>query len=609
LADLGQPFFLPKLYGYKMKYLFDIECFHNYYLVMFKNMTTGNISYLELHNNIDTPEHCDREKLAKLLDKPSNEIIGFNSTNYDVPMLKAYLAGFSNLKLKKLSDKIILENQQGWQVEQRFGFEKFRCSHVDLANIAAGIASLKLYGGRLKAPTLQDLPIEPGFIITQCRAKGLRTYCVNDLELTELMSTALKEQVALRRTMSKQYKIDLLSKSDAQIAEAVFKYELTKAGVDVYKPEYGSDFNFKFKVPAFINFKTDILKGILKAVKEATFKLSDKGSVLLPKSLHKRFDFDGAKYKFGIGGLHSSEKSQAITIEEDEILKEKDVTSFYPFIILNQGLYPEHLSSKFNTVYRKIVETRVAAKKSGDKAVNESLKVVINSSFGKFGSKYSALYSPSLLVQTTITGQLSLLMLIEMLTDIGVCVVSANTDGLVLKYNKNIHDDVEKVSNKWQRITNFNLEDTHYKALYSRDVNNYLAVKPDGSYKGKGIFTMNTLSKNQTGNICYMAIIEFIINGVPVENTILNHTDISDFLSIRTVAGGALYNGVLIGKAIRWYYSKNVNGFISYKKNGNKVGKTDGAKPMLKLHDTIPCDLDYQHYIKETKEILKDIGL
>ena len=47
------------------------------------------------------------------------------------------------------------------------------------------------------------------------------------------------------------------------------------------------------------------------------------------------------------------------------------------------------------------------AKRTGDKVTNEAMKIMINGSFGKFGSKWSVLYSPDLLIQTTVTGQLA----------------------------------------------------------------------------------------------------------------------------------------------------------------------------------------------------------
>ena len=113
-----------------------------------------------------------------------------------------------------------------------------------------------------------------------------------------------------------------------------------------------------------------------------------------------------------------------------------DVASYYPSIILNQGLCPANIGENFLRVYKKIVDERLKAKKEGDKVVSESLKIVINGSFGKFGSKFSALYAPEMLLQVTLTGQLALLMLIEKLENADIKVISANTDGVVSVFDR-----------------------------------------------------------------------------------------------------------------------------------------------------------------------------
>ena len=64
-----------------------------------------------------------------------------------------------------------------------------------------------------------------------------------------------------------------------------------------------------------------------------------------------------------------------------------------------------------------------------------------------------------------------------------------------------------------------------------------------------------------------------------------------------------------VGKTVRWYYATGTDGCIVYAENGNKVPKTDGAKPCLDLPAVFPADIDYQWYIDEAKSILNDIGV
>ena len=293
----------------------------------------------------------------------------------------------------------------------------------------------------------------------------------------------------------------------------------------------------------------------------------------------------------------------------DYILVDRDVTSYYPNIILNQRLYPKHIGTEFLTAYKSIVEKRVHAKRTGDKVTDASLKIVINSSFGKFGNRWSALYSPDLLIQTTVTGQLALLMLIEALEDAGIQVVSANTDGIVIYCHKRNQAALFSIIAAWEETTGFNTEETAYTALYSRDINNYVAFKPSGTYKAKGAYADAELSKTPTAQICVQAVVDHLQLDVPIETTIRSCQDTRMFVSVRSVTGGAVKGNVYLGKAVRWYYAKGETGSINYKKNGNKVAMTDGAKPLMLLPNEPPEDIDHQWYIAKAHSILADLGV
>jgi len=184
-------------------------------------------------------------------------------------------------------------------------------------------------------------------------------------------------------------------------------------------------------------FKSHQLNSVFERILNTNFTLATSGAVAMPEWLKaERIELAGVRYQMGIGGLHSVEKSQHIEKNDDYLLFELDVAAFYPNIILQQKLAPKSLGEPFLKVYESIVNRRIAAKRKGDKVADATLKIAINGSFGKLGSKYSALYSPDLLIQTTITGQLALLMLIERMEAAGISVKSANTDGIVIHCNK-----------------------------------------------------------------------------------------------------------------------------------------------------------------------------
>lgn len=143
----------------------------------------------------------------------------------------------------------------------------------------------------------------------------------------------------------------------------------------------------------------------------------------------------------------------------------------------------------------------------------------------------------------------------------------------------------------------------------SRDVNNYIAIKTDGDIKVKGAYATGDLKKNPVNTVCVDAVKDYLTKGIPIEQTIRQCRDITKFLTVRAVKGGAVKDKSYLGKSIRWYYAVDVEGDIIYALNGNKVPNSDGAKPLMQLPDKFPDDIDYEKYIQESLSILKDVGI
>lgn len=588
------------------KAVVDIECYRNYFLIAIKSLATGKVATFEQSDWTD----FDADQLKSLLSKYT--VITFNGNKYDLLLLKGALAGLTAGALKALSDDIIVNDMRAWDIEVKYKLPKCGyIDHIDLIDVAPGKASLKIYGGRLHSARMQDLPIEPDATILLGQRVLLTAYCINDLDTTIDLYNKLLPQIELREQMGKEFDMDLRSKSDAQIAEGVIKKQIeTLKGSRIFRPELPKDFAFNYVPPPFIKFKTPALISALEVFKVKTFTLNEKGDVAEPKEVGElKIKVGSSVYQLGIGGIHSCEKKVNYVADEDHILVDRDVTSYYPNIILSQRLYPMHIGPEFLTVYRKIVEKRIHAKRTKDSITDASLKIVINSSFGKFGSRWSTLYGPNLLIQTTVTGQLALLMLIEALECAGISVVSANTDGIVIYCHKRNRQDLEQIIADWEHTTGFNTEETAYTALYSRDINNYVAFKPSGSYKAKGTYADAELSKTPTAQVCVQAVVDHLQLGIPIETTVRSCEDVRMFVCVRSVTGGAVKGPVYLGRAVRWYYAKNEAGAIHYKKNGNKVAMTDGAKPLMHLPASVPEDLDRQWYVAKSYAILKDLGV
>ena len=654
----------------KQRLVMDIECYRNYLLVMFRSIENGKIRYYEQFDGQPLNVTEIRRILREYL------IVTFNGNNYDMPMLALALTGADCANLKRASDSIIVGNLlRGWQFEQLHGVKVPQgIDHIDLIEPAFGQGSLKLYGGRLHSKRLQDLPIEPDASISPDQRQQLIAYCGNDLQTTIDLYNHMRPQIELREHMTKEYEVDLRSKSDAQIAEAVIKSQLTKMlGTTPQKPNIPKGTIFKYKHPSFLLFKSPGLRDLLRDIVDSNFVIDENGSPIEPDALKDNcINIGKGVYRLGIGGLHSSETTVAHHADDKYMLVDRDVASYYPSIVLICRLFPKHLTEAFLTVYARIVAQRLEAKRSGNSVVANALKIVANGSFGKLGSKYSLLYAPDLMIQVTITGQLALLMLIESLEAVGIEVVSANTDGIVIKCLRSRSDELLAHVTAWEKATGFETEETQYKALYSRDVNNYIAIKSKGGYKGKGAFAPTSISKNPQNVICVEAVCAWLEHGTPIRQTILACEDVRKFVAVRTVRGGAIKithtnyddtltpgqkRGVLLangwmqlapgplakakfdaipdgcwydletayrvfcgedrwnylGKVIRWYYQINETGAIHYKtlnKTGgrNKVPSSDGACPLMELPDQLPCDIDYERYIREANDILRDIG-
>ena len=631
-------------------FVFDVECYRNFFYVAFKCLSNGKFVAFERSPDFDFPELKLRWMLWRFC------LVGFNSASYDIPMVELAAKGLSCNDLKEASDFIIksginygTKKVTPFDIEKKYRIQIGKYNHIDLFNVcpvnggvSANPASLKLYSGRLHAERMQDLPFPETHILTAEDAAIVRPYCCNDLANTELLFNELAPELKLRMEMSEEYGLDLRSRSDAQIAEAVINSELQKVlGFYPRKPTLAADLVLQYNAPDFISYSSQQLRDMFEVIKNARFYLDGLGSPIMPEEIDKlKVKIGSSVYKLGMGGLHSTEKKTAHKATDEIILADNDVESFYPRIILNQRLFPSHLGEAFLQVYNSIVETRIhakneaaKAKKAGDKAgakrwktIADSLKITINGSFGKLGNKYSTLYAPQLMLQVTITGQLVLLMLIEMLEEAGISVISGNTDGIVSKYHKDRHNEVRAIIAEWEKRTAFKTEETQYSAVYSRDVNSYVAVKIEsgdaearflderlgvktkGAYCERGSALNSILSKNPEALVCSDAVISFLKNGTPVEKTIRECKDIRRFVSVKNVKGGGEKNGVYLGKVVRWYYPKGETGHISYVGSGNKVGKTDGARPLMDLPPEFPDDINYEWYINEAVDMLYDCG-
>jgi hypothetical protein len=611
----------------------DTEAYSDYWLALFTDLVTGYVSYVECVDG----QPLDRDGIMRLQWLLSNfRTSGFNSLDYDLTMCALALAGMHTGQLKVASDELIQQNMRPADVLKQRKVKKLSLNHIDIIEVAPLDASLKTYAGRLHAPKLQDLPFPPETILGPLRRAIVRWYCYNDTVNTAYVRLHQEEHVQLRVQLSNQHKVDLRSKSDAQLAETIIVQEIKKLTGERPKapgPLSAVGRTFHYEPPAYVKFQLPQLQQMLAEMCAAEITVGPTGHCIAPTAIREqKIEIGGKPYTVGMGGLHSKEKKQTLVANPHMRIIDRDVTGYYPNLVLKNAFTPQHLGRSFLVALQSIVDRRTAAKdilkktKKTDpnyEAYNAEaggLKIASNGIFGKTSDPWSVVYDPKQMVQITITGQLSLLMAIEALVLAGLTVVSANTDGIVVACPPHLYDHMCAILAHWEQVTGLETEETEYRGLYMANVNNYIAVTMDGETKTKGWYCErwsaqnSVLSKNPDVLVCSEAVQAYLARGVPLAQTVRNCADMRKFVSVRLVRGGGVKlwgedrPPEYLGKTVRWYYGRDVPGEIVYATSGNKVPRSEGAMPCMELPSSIPPDLDYDWYIAKAEDIMRDIG-
>lgn len=667
----------------------DTECVRNYWLCKFY-LPDG--TFKEFAQYPGKP--LDIEGLRAFLHSLPG-IITFNGTGYDNPMIAAALTGADCDTLKNMNDAIIpgkgKKGIQWWDFYKSFRVPEPTWGHIDLQEPTPGVKiSLKIYGGRMHSKRMQDLPFDPAAMFGPMDRLMSSLYCGNDLQTTRELKHAIMPRLKLRHEICQQYGIEVMSKSDAQIAEAVFKAKLPNPPQKTYLPHGHA---FKYVAPPWLSFVNPELQRVLAMAQRVDFVLKNPDELRVSED-EKVYDSDGREiksgikfsdelkglditigksvYRMGIGGLHSKEKKQHFKASPGKwSITDHDVNSYYPTLMLLMNMYPAGTGPAFIEVFREIYNTRLHAKAMQIKAeeqlkaleketcsglchpnepcsiaercelldtrakiaalkdevetwktISDGLKIVLNGTYGKLGSRYSFLFAPELMIRTTLSGQFALLMLIESFELSGIRVISANTDGIVVITPVGLEWLRDKCIKSWELKTGLETEATEYTAVYNANVNNYIAFKPDGKHKAKGWYGESGVvpkaspsGKSPGMDICNDAVLAFLRDGTPVASTIMACRDIRRFIVIKNAnnpAGGAIEErtGENVGKALRYYFAVGVTTGFRYAGNGNLVAGSTGTKSLMDLPEAFPDDVNYPAYIEKALKMLnKDLGV
>jgi len=616
--------------------VYDLEVFPNFFSYTGMNVDTKEIKQFYISEKED-----QSTELIKHLGTLDGQI-GFNNLNYDYPIIH-YITKYSGdwiiLNEKQITEKIhncsnkIIESEYSqipyWNIKIP-QLDLFRIWHFDNK---ARMTSLKAIEIAINFHNVQDMPFEQDHILLEREIQSVLDYNLNDVKATyefykitkgdtELPLYKGKDRIQLRKDIQEKYNIHCRNYNDVKIGDAVNKMvyiNITGKSARLLKDirTFRPRIDLKDCVPKYIDFKSTYLQEFFRELKEKSITKT-KGE------LEKELIYGETKYKFAQGGLHSEDKPRHLESTEEYQLIDCDVASMYPATIINQQLYPAHLGIEWLEGYKDVFNIRLKAKKEGKKSINEALKLALNGGgFGKTNESYNWQYDPLVTLSTTITGQLSLLMLIESLEDGGIQVLSANTDGIVSKVHKDKTDLYYSLCERWELLTKYKLEYTFYKQLIQTSVNDYLAETTNGKLKFKGDFEIDKeLHKDPSMKIRAIALKEYFINKQPVEETIKKHQNIFNFCKrFRTSKGWITYKYSTDGvQMIKERQQKNIRYYISI--NGDKITKEktkDGKKIDIEAStgvtifnkyiqkDMKDYNIDYGYYVSEARKIILSI--
>jgi len=373
----------------------------------------------------------------------------------------------------------------------------------------------------------------------------------------------------------------------------------------------------------YVTFQTPELKKFLTHVKKQVFTLTD--------DFKESLEFKGNTYTFAKGGLHTENKPKIFEADEETLIVDWDVSSYYPAIIINNNKYPQHLGPSFLRGYTQMFEKRLelkplAKKDKRIKGIVGALKLAVNSVYGKSSDMQSWIYDRQLTMFTTITGELSLLMLIEQYELNGIKVISANTDGVTILVKNASFDTMTAINKWWMDITSYELERTDYQKIIYSTVNDYLAIKTDGEIKKKGDFLTDfELHKNKSARVVPLALEHWFVNNIPVNDYITAHSNIYDFCLRQKASKDFHYEGhsvdgkTIYNKLIRYYVSNTGEKLLKVKNedsdsNAADISQVEAGDWVMtvcnKLSKDHPMDnINYAYYIERAERIIHKIQL
>lgn len=464
-------------------------------------------------------------------------------------------------------------------------------------------------------------------------------YNKNDVFLCCEMVRQKPDEVKLRYSITNAFGVNVLSSARANIADKLtIKFYSNMSGLSpkqfIKERTERTKLSFKKIIFPHIKFKTPELQKMLSEMMQVTITRTNKDA------FSKEIEFYGTKYTLATGGIHSQDPPRICRSDDKFVYLHHDYTSYYPSIMISYNIAPKHLDrATFVKMVDYLKQTRVKCKHTPDseghvmegvpnKIGAEALKIVINSIYGKLGSELFFLYDRFAQMQVTINGQLMTMTLIEELELNGIHVISANTDGIVIKLPRDKFNVYKEITDRWNETNKMGADYEEYKMIVSRDINNYMDIQTDGTIEYKGALDpkqyLKELKKGYDAPVVAIAVFEYLVNNVPVMTTLRNHKDILDFCKTQNVGRQfeVVYDVCEKGVITHIHSQRHVRFYVSTK--GviiQKENKTTGARSnlaggntvcILNSLDDLPIEernINYGYYYNECYKIIDPIML
>lgn len=557
---------------------YDFEVFAFDWLVVIMDMT----------NREEIVVVNDPERLQQVYEDHKNDIwVGYNSRHYDQYILKGILCGFNP---KKINDFIITKGRGGWEFSSLLN--KISLNNYDIMTSFHGLKQLEGFmGNSIKE---SSVPWNIDRALTPDEIAETIEYCRHDVEQTVEVFIQRKEEFESQLSLIRAFKLPLsyISKTKVQLSAII---------LDARKVNRDDEFDIQFP---------DTMK--IKKYRHVVDWYKDESNRDYEKVLET--EVAGVPHVFAWGGLHG-----AIPQYQGEgWFLNVDVASYYPALMIEYGFGSRNMSNPAK--YREIRDTRLKYKAEKN-PLHAPLKIVLNGTYGAMKDRNNNLFDPRQANNVCVGGQLLLLDLIERLE--GHCqLIQSNTDGLLLKLHH--YDDYEVIDDicfEWEQRTRMELEFEEFRKVFQKDVNNYVIVAEDGSYKSKGAYVKKLGSLDYDLPIVNRAVINFMLKGIPVEKTINECKQMKEFQKVVKVSSKYMYglhgDQVLKEKCLRVFASTDPGdpGVFKLKAEGRNPEKfaltpehafivNDDVNEMR-----VPRKLNRQWYIDLAIKRLNDFGV